>query len=64
MKLRDFNIGGNLLENALFVVCCNENEWEDVIDVEDVNNNWGKYNDYSIRAINIKNNKAIIKLVK
>ena len=58
MKLRDFNIGGNLLENALFVVCCKENEWEDV------NNNWERYNDYSIRAINIKNNKAIIKLVK
>lgn len=58
MKLRDFNIGGNLLENALFVVCCNENEWEDV------NNNWERYNDYSIRAINIKNDRAIIKLVK
>lgn len=64
MKLRDFNIGGNLLENALFVVCCKEDEWEDVIDVEDINNDWGKYNDYSIRAINIKHNRAIIKLVK
>jgi hypothetical protein len=64
MKLKDFTIGGNLLENASFVICCEDNEWEDVVDMNYILDNYKKYSDYSIRAINIKNNKAIIKLVK
>lgn len=63
MKLKDFTIGGNLLENASFVVIDENEEW-DVIDMNDILNNWKEYSEYYIRAINIKNNKANIKLVK
>ena len=63
MKLKNFTIGGNLLENASFAVIYKNGEW-DVIDMDDILNNWKEYSEYYIRAINIKNNKAIIKLVQ